>query len=127
MVQAMPIAEYALETFDKVMNLNVRAAFITAQAAVKRWQVNNKPGHLIFTSSWVQDVPWPEITPYTTSKSAMKMLARGFARELAPTIRANIVAPGIVGVGKLFHLVTCKPLKASPMPFCFYVPRWLPT
>jgi NAD(P)-dependent dehydrogenase (short-subunit alcohol dehydrogenase family) len=99
MVQAMPIAEYALETFDKVMNLNVRAAFITAQAAVKRWQVNNKPGHLIFTSSWVQDVPWPEITPYTTSKSAMKMLARGFARELAPTIRANIVAPGIVGVG----------------------------
>lgn len=26
-------------------------------------------------------------------------VARGFARELAPTIRANIVAPGIVGVG----------------------------
>jgi NAD(P)-dependent dehydrogenase (short-subunit alcohol dehydrogenase family) len=99
MVQAMPITQYDLETFDNVMNLNVRAAFITAQAAVKRWQAKDKPGHLIFTSSWVQDVPWPEITPYTTSKSAMKMLARGFARELAPKIRANIVAPGIVGVG----------------------------
>lgn len=99
MVQAMPISHFALETFDNIMNLNVRAAFITAQEAVKRWQRDNISGHLIFTSSWVQDVPWPEITPYTTSKSALKMLARGFARELAPNIRANIVAPGIVGVG----------------------------
>jgi NAD(P)-dependent dehydrogenase (short-subunit alcohol dehydrogenase family) len=58
------------------------------------------PGHLIFTSSWVQDVPWPEIMPYSVSKSGMRTMMRGFARELAPyNIRANAIAPGIVGVG----------------------------
>jgi NAD(P)-dependent dehydrogenase (short-subunit alcohol dehydrogenase family) len=50
--------------------------------------------------AWVQDVPWPEITPYTISKSALKATMRGFARELAPRgIRANAIAPGIVAVG----------------------------
>ena len=45
-------------------------------------------------------MPWPEITPYTASKAAMKALMRGFARELASyRIRANAVAPGIVAVG----------------------------
>jgi NAD(P)-dependent dehydrogenase (short-subunit alcohol dehydrogenase family) len=48
----------------------------------------------------VQDVPWPEITPYTASKSAMKTLMHGYARELASHgIRANAVAPGIVAAG----------------------------
>jgi NAD(P)-dependent dehydrogenase (short-subunit alcohol dehydrogenase family) len=100
MVAAHPVTDYALEEFDALMNLNVRSAFIVAQEASRRWIAEGAAGHLIFTTSWVQDVPWPEITPYTASKSAMKALMRGFARELAPKgIRANAVAPGIVGVG----------------------------
>ena len=57
-------------------------------------------GKIIFTSSWVQDVPWPDITPYNVTKSGIKMLMRGMARELAAKgIRVNSVAPGIVAVG----------------------------
>lgn len=100
MVEAHPVEAYPLETFDRLMDLNLRAAFIVAQAAVQRWLAARQAGHLIFTSSWVQDVPWPHITPYNTSKSGLKAMMRGFARELADRkIRANIVAPGIVGVG----------------------------
>lgn len=100
MVNAHPVADYPLDEYDQLMNVNVRAAFIVAQEATKRWIARAVVGHLIFTTSWVADVPWPEITPYTMSKSAMKMMMRGFARELAPYgIRANAIAPGIVGVG----------------------------
>ncbi len=99
MTRALPIDQYPLELFDKHFDVNVRGAFIVAKAAARRWIDVGEPGQLIFTSSWVQDVPWPEITPYTATKAAMKALARGFARELAPRIRANIIAPGIVGVG----------------------------
>jgi NAD(P)-dependent dehydrogenase (short-subunit alcohol dehydrogenase family) len=100
MVDAAPVQSYSLEAFDQLMHLNVRAAFILAQAAAQRWIETQQPGHLIFTTSWVQDVPWPEITPYTTSKAGMKAMMRGFARELASKqIRANAVAPGIVGAG----------------------------
>jgi len=100
MVEAHPVEAYPLEEFDTLININLRASFIVAQAAAKRWIAAGQPGHLIFTTSWVQDVPWPEITPYTTSKSGLKALMRGFARELVTKdIRANAIAPGIVAVG----------------------------
>ena len=100
MVAAHPVTEYSIKEFDALMNLNVRSAFLVAQEAARRWTAQGVRGHLIFTTSWVQDVPWPEITPYTMSKSAMKTMMRGFARELADKgIRANAIAPGIVGVG----------------------------
>jgi len=51
-------------------------------------------------SSWVQDIPWPDISPYNLTKSGIKMLMRGMARELAAKgIRVNSIAPGIVAVG----------------------------
>ncbi len=99
MVEAYPITEYPLTGFDHLMDINLRAAFIVAQTAARHWQAHGLPGHLIFTTSWVQEVPWPEITPYNVSKAGLRMLMRGFARELAPAIRANAIAPGIVGVG----------------------------
>ncbi len=100
MVEAYPVAEYPISKFDQLMDLNVRSAFLMAQEAARRWTAHGVRGHLIFTTSWVQDVPWPEITPYAMSKSAMKTMMRGFARELADKgIHANAIAPGIVGVG----------------------------
>ena len=100
MVEAFPVAEYALDKFDALLNLNLRSGFVVAQQASRRWIEADLPGHVIFTTSWVQDVPWPEITPYTTSKAGLKAMMRGFARELAPhKIRANAIAPGIVAVG----------------------------
>ncbi|HXF64972.1 MAG TPA: SDR family NAD(P)-dependent oxidoreductase [Caldilineaceae bacterium] len=103
-VDAFPVAAYPLDRFDRLMAINLRAAFVTAQAAVRRWLAAETPGLLLFTTSWVQDVPWPEITPYNASKAGMKALMRGFARELAPKgIRANAIAPGIVGVGMAKH------------------------
>ena len=100
MVESFPVNEYPVEKYDALMNLNLRASFVVAQAASRRWIANKVSGLLIFTTSWVQDVPWPEITPYNASKAAMRALMRGFARELAPHgIRANAIAPGIVAVG----------------------------
>ncbi len=100
MVEAYPVDRYPLEGFDKLLALNLRSSFIVAQAAARHWSERGTAGHLIFTTSWVQDVPWPEITPYTVSKSGLKAMMRGFARELAPRgIRANAIAPGIVAVG----------------------------
>ncbi len=100
MVTAHPVDAYPLDEFDTLMNVNLRAAFIVAQTAANRWVAAGRPGHLIFTTSWVEDVPWPEITPYTTSKAGLKAMMRGFARELVTrNIRANAIAPGIVAVG----------------------------
>ncbi len=100
MVDAHPVDQYPLAQFDQLIDVNLRASFVLAQEASRRWIDARHGGHLIFTTSWVQDVPWPEITPYTTSKAGVKAMMRGYARELVTHgIRANAVAPGIVAVG----------------------------
>jgi NAD(P)-dependent dehydrogenase (short-subunit alcohol dehydrogenase family) len=123
-VEAHPIAQYPLSDFDKLLNLNLRSAFIVAQAAARQWIAHHVPGQLIFTTSWVQDVPWPEIAPYNTTKAGMRALMRSFARELAPYgIRANAVAPGIVAAGLAKHQWDTDPAyraraeKAIPLGF----------
>ena len=99
-VASHPILEYPLEAFDESFRVNVRGAFVLAQAAARRWKASGTGGHLIFTSSWVQDYPWPDIAPYCASKAAVGSLMRSFAKELAPLgIRANALLPGIVGAG----------------------------
>lgn len=100
MVLACPVLKYSEQDWDRIIDLNLKGSFLTAQAAARVMTGQKTRGRIIFTSSWVQDVPWPEITPYTVTKSATRTLMRGMARELAPVgIRVNAVAPGIVGVG----------------------------
>jgi len=100
MVIARPLLEFSVEEWDQTMAVNVRTAFLLGQAAARSMLADGIAGQLIFTLSWVADVPWPEIGPYNASKAAMKQLMRSFARELADKgIRANAIAPGIVSVG----------------------------
>jgi NAD(P)-dependent dehydrogenase (short-subunit alcohol dehydrogenase family) len=100
MVIVKPLLEFTAAEWDQTMAVNVRTAFLLGQAAARAMLQDQVAGHLIFTTSWVADVPWPEIGPYNASKAAMKQLMRSFARELADQgIRANAVAPGIVSVG----------------------------
>lgn len=99
-VGSYPILDYPLEAFDELYRVNVRGAFVLAQSVAKRWRDAGSKGHLVFTSSWVQDYPWADIAPYCASKAAIYSLMRSFAKELAPyRIRANAVLPGIVAVG----------------------------
>lgn len=95
-----PVHEFPLDEFDQLVRVNLRAAYVLARAAAARWVADGVAGQLVFTTSWVQDVPWPGIAPYSATKAALKSLTRSFARELAPNgIRANAVAPGIVAAG----------------------------
>ncbi len=100
MVQSGPLVDYPEALWDQTMALNLKAAFMLAQASARMMQNASIAGHLLFTTSWVGAVPWPEIGPYSASKAAMNMMMKTFARELAPRgIRSNAIAPGIVGVG----------------------------
>ena len=86
--------------WDDVMAVNVKAAFLLAKSAARSMIKDKTRGHLIFTSSWIANVSWPEVGGYNASKAAMNQLMRSFARELSPHhIRANAVAPGIVDAG----------------------------
>ncbi|MDZ4762926.1 MAG: SDR family oxidoreductase [Chloroflexota bacterium] len=95
-----PLLDATVESFDQTMAVNVRAAFLLGQVAARAMIADGVRGHLLFTTSWVAETPWPGIGAYNSSKAAMNQLMRTFARELADRgVRANAIAPGIVGIG----------------------------
>lgn len=99
-VHSGTLLEQADGDIRRVFDVNLFANIALMQEIGRRWIAAQQPGHIIAVSSWVQDVPWPGIGPYSASKAALRSIARTFAREYASTgIRCNVVAPGIVGVG----------------------------
>ncbi|MFF4493854.1 SDR family NAD(P)-dependent oxidoreductase [Streptomyces sp. NPDC001546] len=88
-----PIGTLAAPDVDRVLAVNVRGAFLAAQAAAGHMG----PGGRIVTvgSCMVQRVPGPGGTLYALSKAAMTGLTRALARELGDRgITANLVHPG---------------------------------
>jgi NAD(P)-dependent dehydrogenase (short-subunit alcohol dehydrogenase family) len=99
-VDAKPFLEIPQENWQRHLDINLTGAFNTAQAAARIMIAHGTEGRIIFTSSWVGAIPWPENTAYNVSKAGVNMLMKQVARELAPFgIRANAVAPGIVNAG----------------------------
>jgi NAD(P)-dependent dehydrogenase (short-subunit alcohol dehydrogenase family) len=99
-VESSPFLELAQESWQRHLDVNLTGAFNVAQASARQMVARQTQGRIIFTSSWVADIPWPEITAYTVSKAGLNMLMKQMARELAVHgIRVNAVAPGIVRAG----------------------------
>ncbi|TBU77320.1 3-oxoacyl-ACP reductase family protein [Phytopseudomonas daroniae] len=82
-----------LDDIDTLLNVNVRAAVLASQAAIPHF----KQGGRIITigSSMAERVPFPDLTVYALSKSALLAFTRSLAREIgAQAITANLVQPG---------------------------------
>ncbi len=113
-VAAAPFLDITVEQWQRHLDVNLTGAFLAAQFAARRFVAESVPGLLLFTGSWVADVPWPEITAYVATKAALQMVARQAARELAVhRIRANVVAPGIVRAGLAKMQLDTEPQYAA--------------
>jgi NAD(P)-dependent dehydrogenase (short-subunit alcohol dehydrogenase family) len=69
MVMSGPLLEITPNQWDQTMAVNVKTAFLLGQAAARSMLEERVAGHLIFTTSWVAETPWPEIGPYNASKA----------------------------------------------------------
>jgi NAD(P)-dependent dehydrogenase (short-subunit alcohol dehydrogenase family) len=111
MVANQPFLEVDTAKLRTTMEVNFFGAFHLAQAAARlmvQQPVSDRGirGKILFTGSWVQDMPFPHGTSYICSKAALKMMAMVMAQELATQgVRVNLVAPGIVyaGLSKKLH------------------------
>ena len=92
-----PFVEVDDESLDLILNINVRAAFRTAQAAAKAMVAGNNGGCVINMSSQMGHVGSPKRTVYCMTKHAIEGLTKAMAVELAAdAIRVNSVAPTFV-------------------------------
>lgn len=91
-----PAAEGDPDVWDKVLNLNINAAFRTVNAVLPH-MIERKTGDIIFTSSVAGVVPvvWEPV--YTASKFAVQAFLHATRRQVAPHgVRMGAVLPGPV-------------------------------
>ena len=93
--ESTPFMQYTEESFDRVMDLNVKGVFNATRAAAE-CMVRKGHGVILNTSSMVSLYGQSAGIAYPASKFAVNGLTVSLARELGPKgIRVNAVAPGI--------------------------------
>jgi 3-oxoacyl-[acyl-carrier protein] reductase len=84
------------EDFDKVIDVNLRAAFVATRTAAKS-MLRNKFGRIISISSVSGVMGNAGQTNYSASKAGLIGMTKTVARELAKkNVTANCVAPGFI-------------------------------
>ena len=80
--------------WDDLMGINARAPFFLAQAAAPLLRVHH--GCIVNLVDIHATRPNKDFTVYSMAKAANAMMVKALARELAPEIRVNGVAPGAI-------------------------------
>lgn len=111
--QSAPFLDITDDQWRRHQDVNLNGNFYLGQEAARIMVERGEGGSIVFTGSWVQEVPWPEIAAYSASKAGLAMLMRSMALELAPhNIRVNVIAPGIVAAGMAKYQMDNEPQYA---------------
>lgn len=87
-----PIGRVSAAQWDDLIGTNLRAPFFLAQAAAPA--LRSRTGLIVNMVDIHAQRPLPRHPVYSTAKAGLVMLTRALARELAPEVRVNGIAPG---------------------------------
>jgi NAD(P)-dependent dehydrogenase (short-subunit alcohol dehydrogenase family) len=109
-----PFVEVSEAHLDRLLDLNVRAAFLVAQAAAKKMlevpERRQRGGAILHMSSQMGHVGAVNRTVYCMTKHALEGLTKAMALELAPHgIRVVSIAPTFVETPLYNQLAAAKP------------------
>ena len=90
------LVRMTLEEFEGIMRVNLRGCFLVGREAVIRMRGAGRGGRVINIASELAHLGRADYSAYCASKAAVIGLTRSWARELAPDILVNAVAPGPV-------------------------------
>ena len=89
------LTELDPDTWDRVLETNLRAPFLLARAAAKLLKADGG-GHIVNISSAGGISPGSSSIAYSSSKAGLNHLTRCLAVAMAPEVAVNCVAPGLV-------------------------------
>lgn len=92
-MQRSDIDSLSIDDWDSTFALNLRAPFVLAKRLSKKM---TQGGLIVNVTDIGAQKTWSGYPAYTVSKSALESLTRVLARALAPDIRVNAIAPGLI-------------------------------
>jgi NAD(P)-dependent dehydrogenase (short-subunit alcohol dehydrogenase family) len=119
-----PFLELGIDEFDRVLGVNLRGAFLMAQAVARQMVkqaagaaagANGAPsGAIVNMSSINEKFGLPDHVAYSVSKGGISQLTRAMAVALAPhAIRVNAVGPGTIDTPILAGVIKDKAFRSK--------------
>jgi glucose 1-dehydrogenase len=115
-----PFLDLAVAEFDRVLGVNLRGAFLMAQAAARQMVKQGRPaggasaGAIVNMSSINEKFGLPDHVAYSVSKGGISQLTKAMAVALAPHgIRVNAVGPGTIDTPILAGVIKDKAFRAK--------------
>lgn len=91
---AADLSRSTVELSRRLMAIHVESPLLLCQAFAE--PLRSARGHVINMVDLLAERPWPQYLTYCASKAALASLTLGLARELAPEVTVNGIAPGVV-------------------------------
>jgi NAD(P)-dependent dehydrogenase (short-subunit alcohol dehydrogenase family) len=111
-----PITQYSLQTFRKVIDVNVVGVFLGMKHVLPVMLKQNK-GSIINTASIAGLIGSPQIAVYSASKHAVIGLTKSAAWECTDTgVRVNCVCPGLIDSRMLSSILQGRNPGNAPPP-----------
>ncbi len=111
-----PIQDYSLESFRRVLDVNVVGVFLGMKHVLPVMRKQNK-GSIINTASIAGIMGSPHIAVYSASKHAVIGLTKSAAWECTGTgVRVNCVCPGLIDSRMLSTIMQGRNGGNAPMP-----------
>ena len=89
-----PVGETTAPDWDTMFALNVRAPYFLSQRAAPALAASQ--GAIVNIADLAAFESWPAYVPHGMTKAAVVQMTHAMARALAPGVRVNAVAPGVV-------------------------------
>ena len=115
-----PIGETSQADWDTMFAINVLAPYFLSQRAAPALAAAR--GAIVNIADLAAFESWPSYVPHGMTKAAVVQMTRAMARALAPAVRVNAVAPGVVllpegwSAEEAEHLRSTTPLRRLGSP-----------
>jgi NAD(P)-dependent dehydrogenase (short-subunit alcohol dehydrogenase family) len=100
-----PIEEWSLDRWNRMMGVHAGGTFLVCKHVLPMLRENGG-GSIVNVASIAAIVAQPFNAPYGAAKGAILAFSRQLARDVAPHIRVNVVAPGRIRTGMTEPLYT---------------------
>ena len=93
--QVTPIKDLTADAWDSVGAVGLRGMFLVCRGAIPLLEKGDSPSVVLIASTFGHRVVFDGYAPYAAAKAGVVALGKALATEMSPSIRVNVISPGV--------------------------------